>query len=90
MMMVGWYNDEAKKLVSWACDERNRIKASHIMAVAERMENRYIRNGIPATKCPTPVVTLPPKDSISKIPIFIGRSGINDPPPHGSRPTRTK
>jgi hypothetical protein len=86
--MVGWYNDEARKLAQWSAEENNRIKASHIMVVAERMESRYLHSGQPLGKCPMPAVLLPPKGGSGER--FIDRQGINNPPPYGSRPARTK
>lgn len=37
-----WYNEQAYQLAYWAIDEPNRIKASKIMRIAERIERETL------------------------------------------------
>lgn len=41
---MAYYNQEAYALAQWAREENNRIKASHIARVADRLEQRYIKH----------------------------------------------
>jgi hypothetical protein len=42
--MEGRYSREAQQLMSWAVEENNRIKASHILKAAQSLELRYREN----------------------------------------------
>ena len=39
-----WHSELARDLSKWAEEEKNRIKASKIMMVAERVEHRYVKS----------------------------------------------
>lgn len=39
-----WYSDQAYQLTQWAREENNRVKASRIMKVSQRLEQRKLNN----------------------------------------------
>ncbi|MEN6567186.1 MAG: hypothetical protein ABFC57_12900 [Veillonellales bacterium] len=66
--MASYYSDEAYQLSQWAREENNRIKASHLMRVATKLENTFCKhhssycssiNRIIEPPCPPPYGSRP-------------------------------
>lgn len=50
-----FYSEQAKKLAQWAIEEKQRVKASLCMKIAQRLEKKYRQNHDLKNKLPMPI-----------------------------------